>query len=215
MAENVAIFSQNSKLFCQSGGNYLYLSFEVYSTIINHSAKGKNVKLSSIVPGYALRQALLLLLAAAVLGLAANRLNPHGVAIGMTDSPPAIGGVAWDDGEATDSPRMITLAQLRELSRRQPPLLIDARSHQEYLAGHLPGAISLPFEEWLAQIDRVRSLPRERWLVLYCDGGSCELSHHLAQELLTQGFRKVAVYAGGIEEWQLTRELERGEESRE
>lgn len=151
-------------------------------------------------PAWALRQALLLLLAAGLTGLVANHLNPRGVALQPGGS--AIAGMAaMEESDGAELPRPITLVQLRLLLGREAALLLDARSRDEYRAGHLPGAVSLPFEDGSEERARIELLPRDRWLICYCDGGGCELSEHLGLELVGRGFKKVAVYRGGIEEW--------------
>lgn len=162
------------------------------------------------IPAWAVRQALLLLLAAGLTGLAANQLNPHRVALQAAGSP-VVAGIAGQ-GQAATMPRPVTLDELHALLRSSAPLLIDARDHEAWLAGHLPGAISLPFEGWPGQLERVKGLPNDRWLVCYCDGGGCELSELLAQALVQQGFTRVAVFRGGIAEWQASGGSVTGEE---
>ncbi|HOY45415.1 MAG TPA: rhodanese-like domain-containing protein [bacterium] len=167
------------------------------------------MQFSRYLPAFALRQALILTLAALILGLAANQLNPRGIAIAAAPT----GAAAWDDSPTPGYPRPITLDQMQGLMQRRAALLIDARSREEYLDGHLPGALHISFEGWFEQIDRVRALPHERWLVLYCSGGTCDLADLLAGELIREGFEKVAVYRGGIAEYRLANPLERGEEA--
>ncbi len=63
----------------------------------------------------------------------------------------------------------ITPAQVRALSAAAQIAIFDARSREEYAAGHLPGAISLPLGE-LPQ--RVGEVPRDRPVVFYCSGST-------------------------------------------
>lgn len=172
--------------------------------------EGNCVKYSRYLPPFVLRQALILILAALILGLAANQLNPRGIAI----SAATPGAGVWDESETGAAPRLISLTQLEQLLQRRTAVLIDARSRAEYLAGHLPGALHIPFEGWYEEMEQVRALPQDKWLVLYCSGGTCDLGDLLAGELISAGFRKVAVYRGGIGEYQRTGTLERGEEAR-
>lgn len=162
-------------------------------------------------PARALRQAAWLLTIAALTGLAANQLNPRGATIAWTPNAHA-GSSGWDNSETLDLPRPISLAQLQGLLQSGGVTLIDARGREEYIAGHLPGAISLPFESYFEEMERLQQLPRDKWTVCYCDGGDCELSHHLAAELLRQGFKRVAIFSGGIAEWQLAHPLTNGME---
>jgi rhodanese-related sulfurtransferase len=79
--------------------------------------------------------------------------------------------------------------------------LLDARSNQEFKTGHIRGALSMPFEEIGQYMDRIQSLPRDRWLVTYCDGPPCDLAQLLAQLLLQSRFDHVAVYDAGVNDW--------------
>jgi rhodanese-related sulfurtransferase len=78
---------------------------------------------------------------------------------------------------------------------------IDARDPKLYLAGHIPGAINIPFEKLDRYSDSLKLLPKSDLQVLYCDGGDCHLSHDLADQMLSQGWHRVAVYIGGWIEW--------------
>src|ERR1700750_3305684 len=50
-------------------------------------------------------------------------------------------------------------------------LVIDARSAEWYAKSHIPGAISFPHRTMDDQ--SVKALPRDRVLVVYCDGIGC------------------------------------------
>ena len=40
-----------------------------------------------------------------------------------------------------------------------------------------------------------------RPIIVYCGGGTCEISISLAEELIFAGHQRVAVYMGGYPEW--------------
>lgn len=163
-----------------------------------------------------LRQAALLLVAAAIPGIVANLINPRGVAISF--SRPAI--VTADDSlfatdlgetiigvsDATepapgDGPAVISTEQLARLIESGTVRVLDARIPEEFSHGHIPGAISIPFEQLGEFIDIVDQLPKDQWIVTYCDGPPCDLGELLANELMFMGFPKVAVYSEGLNEW--------------
>ena len=52
--------------------------------------------------------------------------------------------------------------------------LVDVRPSEEYAAGHIAGALSLPLNE-LAE--RLASLPSDTTIVAYCRGPYCVLAH--------------------------------------
>jgi rhodanese-related sulfurtransferase len=63
----------------------------------------------------------------------------------------------------------------------QPTLLLDARSTEAYLAGHMSGALPLNGQDWDRQVPALLAAwhPGTR-LVVYCDGGSCDASQAVA-----------------------------------
>jgi len=81
-------------------------------------------------------------------------------------------------------------------------LLLDARDPEDYAAGHLPGAVNLPYNQFETQVVEVaaRMFPEQR-VICYCEGGDCELSHDLARELFAMGYTNTFVLAGGLQLW--------------
>ncbi|RKS08525.1 ArsR family transcriptional regulator [Nocardiopsis sp. Huas11] len=76
-------------------------------------------------------------------------------------------------------------------------MVLDVRPHQEYEAGHLPGAVSIPLEE-LA--DRLAEIPADTQVVAYCRGRYCVLSYD-AVRLLREHGRDAALLDEGVLEW--------------
>jgi rhodanese-related sulfurtransferase len=64
----------------------------------------------------------------------------------------------------------VTLKELRRLMREDDVTVVDVRPAEEYEAGHIPGALSVPVAE-LKQ--RLREVPRNREVVAYCRGRYC------------------------------------------
>ncbi len=77
-------------------------------------------------------------------------------------------------------------------------LLIDARPEDEYEAGHLPGAISLPVDT-LAR--RIHELPMGKTVVTYCRGPICVDADDAAILLSAYGY-PVKRLEDGVGEWQ-------------
>ncbi|MGI8402027.1 MAG: ArsR/SmtB family transcription factor [Gemmatimonadaceae bacterium] len=77
----------------------------------------------------------------------------------------------------------------RELARRirvGEVTIIDVRSRQEFEAGHIPGALSLPVD----QIRRGRaSIPKSRDVVAYCRGRYCVYAVEAVTLLRKRGYR--------------------------
>ncbi|WIM92627.1 metalloregulator ArsR/SmtB family transcription factor [Actinoplanes oblitus] len=89
-----------------------------------------------------------------------------------------------------------------ELQRRLAAgevIAVDVRPAEEYTAGHIPGAVSIPLDQ-LA--NRLADLPTGVDLVAYCRGAYCVLAHD-AVRLLTARGRHAARLADGMLEWRL------------
>jgi len=74
--------------------------------------------------------------------------------------------------------------------------VVDVRAPHEWEAGHLPGAMHVPLGHLAERLD---ALPRDRPLVLQCQGGS--RSAIGASLLRARGFTNVANLAGGYAAW--------------
>jgi rhodanese-related sulfurtransferase len=77
-------------------------------------------------------------------------------------------------------------------------VVIDTRSPALYLAGHVPGAVSLPHRRITAEI--VALLPADVLLVTYCNGPHCNASTRGALRLTALG-RQVKEMPGGMDGW--------------
>jgi rhodanese-related sulfurtransferase/DNA-binding transcriptional ArsR family regulator len=76
-----------------------------------------------------------------------------------------------------------------ELARDQA-LLIDTRPENEYLAGHLPGAVSAPADQLDEILDQ---LPKDKKLVAYCRGPYCTMASQAVAQLNDAGFDALRV----------------------
>ena len=143
----------------------------------------------------ALRRRLLLSLSCAVaivaagstLGLLANAVSSAGIP--LIAKAPAPG-------------REIGLASARQVHEDDGAVFIDARTRAEYAAGHIKGALSVPFAQRADELDELRrELPRSRPLVVYCDGGPCASAPALSAWLGSNGWRDVRVLSDGFPVW--------------
>lgn len=96
----------------------------------------------------------------------------------------------------------ISLAETEQLFAQKSATFIDARSQEEYVSGHILGALNLPFNEAKKSVagDQFQDFP-EKSLVIYCQGGDCGTSVVLAKILYESGFKNVKVFQGGWAEW--------------
>jgi rhodanese-related sulfurtransferase/DNA-binding transcriptional ArsR family regulator len=76
-------------------------------------------------------------------------------------------------------------------------ILVDVRPVEEYAAGHIPGAVSIPHDELE---DRLRELPRAQEVVAYCRGPYCVFADQAIATLKAKR-RKARRLEGGLPEW--------------
>ena len=80
-------------------------------------------------------------------------------------------------------------------------VLLDVRPSEEFEAGHIPGAISMPPDELEA---RSAELPRDRMIVTYCRGEYCLFADDAVALLRERGFEACRL-EGGWPEWVTSR----------
>jgi rhodanese-related sulfurtransferase/DNA-binding HxlR family transcriptional regulator len=90
--------------------------------------------------------------------------------------------------------------ELVERLRSGDVVLVDVRPAEEYEAGHIDGARSIPIDE-LEQ--RLAELPDGREVVAYCRGPFCAYAHEAVRTLESAG-RRASRLEEGWPEWQLT-----------
>jgi rhodanese-related sulfurtransferase len=78
-------------------------------------------------------------------------------------------------------------------------VLVDVRPEEEYAAGHIDGARSIPIDELER---RLSELPRGREVVAYCRGPFCAYAHEAVRQLQAAG-RKARRLEDGWPEWRL------------
>ena len=83
------------------------------------------------------------------------------------------------------------------IDSRQPVVVIDLRKPQEFKAGHLPGAISVPLTELDCRFDEIPTTPM---VVLYCQCSVEEAATAYAF-LETRGYLNHVVLKEGHEGW--------------
>jgi rhodanese-related sulfurtransferase len=128
--------------------------------------------------------------------LLADVFQGRAVGGGTAAPTPAVTGVS------APVPLPLGLMQVKELFDRNEALIIDARDRDDYGAGHIRGAVLLP----LGEADRLippltASTPKDRLLVIYCNGYDCHDSRALGDKLIQAGFLQVFVFEGGFPEW--------------
>jgi rhodanese-related sulfurtransferase len=75
--------------------------------------------------------------------------------------------------------------------------VLDVRPREEYRAGHIPGALSVPLPELK---NRLTELPKNRDVVAYCRGPYCVMAIEAVELLRKKGFRAHRMQQG-IADW--------------
>jgi rhodanese-related sulfurtransferase/DNA-binding HxlR family transcriptional regulator len=99
-------------------------------------------------------------------------------------------------GEDVDA---IDRDELRERLARGDVLVLDVRPAEEYRAGHIDGARSIPIDELER---RLAELPADREIVAYCRGPFCAYAHEAVRQLRGAGIPARRL-EDGWPEWQL------------
>jgi len=81
---------------------------------------------------------------------------------------------------------------------RQDFVLLDARSHELFAKGHVPGAVSLPHGKIIEST--MAAYPPQTMFVVYCAGPHCNGAHRGAVRLAKLG-RPVKLMIGGMTGW--------------
>ena len=77
-------------------------------------------------------------------------------------------------------------AELMERLSDGNVVVLDVRPEEEYRAGHIPGALSVPVDALEAAL---QTLPRDQEMVAYCRGPYCVFSDEAVAFLRSRGYR--------------------------
>lgn len=143
-----------------------------------------------------LLEALLIVCAGVMLGLSFNfQTIFHAFHMEQVESSPA-------PQSSSSLPMPADLATARSLLN-EGALAVDARIPEEFAAGHLPEARSLPWAEVENYLpDFLSEVSRSRPLLLYCSGFGCTDSFDLGQRLMAEGYQTVYVFEDGFPGWE-------------
>lgn len=88
--------------------------------------------------------------------------------------------------DGRDALEPVSLRDLRRLMRDASVTVVDVRPAEEFRAGHIPGALSIPVPELKR---RLREIPRGREVIAYCRGRYCVYSLEAVTLLRKAGYR--------------------------
>ena len=127
-----------------------------------------------------------------------------------TDTPGCTAGSGTTETTETAEPGPEDLGYLQitmddavwMLQNRNDYILLDVRTHGEFLEGHIPGAINIDSEDILAIQDlnqEIKKLPdKDQKILIYCRSGN--RSKKAAAKLAEMGYTRIIEF-GGIIDW--------------
>jgi rhodanese-related sulfurtransferase len=97
----------------------------------------------------------------------------------------------------------ISLSDFRVLVETKTGIILDARPEIFYRLGHVPGAVSLPRDDFENAYGKLNALlsHQDQQLAVYCSGSSCEDSDLVRTALHKLGYTHVLLFKGGWDEW--------------
>ena len=101
-------------------------------------------------------------------------------------------------GGSSNSYRQISMGEAVKMMKDEKNyIILDVRTPEEYLEGHIPGAINVPNEE--IGTAEISELPDKSQLILvYCRSG--RRSKEASKKLLGLGYTNIVEF-GGINDW--------------
>jgi rhodanese-related sulfurtransferase len=152
---------------------------------------------------------LAILLLASVAGMAVNAARPDGIALvqkieaiktaqhGDADTTTTDGSDAANPAEGS-----ITVAQMKAAFDDGVAVIIDARAPDAFTAGHIPGAVNIPYDQLPSYLETLEiEAPRDGLVICYCWSPSCDFSDQLGTELKLLGYEDIQIFTGGWEHW--------------
>ena len=98
---------------------------------------------------------------------------------------------------STDRLEPVPREELLRRARSRDVVVVDVRPSEEFAAGHIAGALSLP----LAELERrLADLPKSKSIVAYCRGRYCVFAAEAVRLLRRRGFEAVRL-VDGYPEW--------------
>jgi len=93
----------------------------------------------------------------------------------------------------------LTIDDLLIRSKKEKILLIDVRPAEEFEAGHIPDAVSIPLDQLKK---RMKDLPKGKTIIAYCRGALCIMSAEAVKILQSKKFKALRMEDGYVD-WKL------------
>jgi 3-mercaptopyruvate sulfurtransferase SseA len=129
--------------------------------------------------------------AAAACGLAVNALSSDPLPLSGPGATFAVGDLSLEQAVVAHAGGAV---------------FVDARAAAAYRAGHVAGALSVPYTARFAALGELRRrVPPGDPVVVYCTGPGCPAAARLAAWMVARGWRHVHVFGAGYPVWEAAR----------
>jgi rhodanese-related sulfurtransferase/DNA-binding transcriptional ArsR family regulator len=91
----------------------------------------------------------------------------------------------------------VTCLELLDKAKNADIMILDVRPAEEYEAGHIAKAFSMPYEQL---VQKLKDLPKDKEIVAYCRGPLCVMADEAVDLLKKQGFNARRLNEG-FPEW--------------
>jgi rhodanese-related sulfurtransferase len=79
-------------------------------------------------------------------------------------------------------------------------VFIDARDEKDYSAGHIAGAVNIPYHSLEEHKSALNRYSKNQVIVVYC-GAGCDVSIDMGYAMANMGFTRVYIFHGGWDDW--------------
>ncbi len=93
----------------------------------------------------------------------------------------------------------VTCLELLDKAKINDILILDVRPHEEYEAGHISNALSIPYEQL---VQKLKDLPKDKEIIAYCRGPLCVMADEAVDLLKKQGYNARRLNEG-FPEWKV------------
>ena len=120
-------------------------------------------------------------------------MNTRTLALGLVAAV-AVSFAALADGELAPLSQDAFLALPKEGA--EAPFVLDVRAPEEFVTGHVPGAVNIPYDQVAA---RLAEVPKDKEVVLYCRSG--RRAGMAAEVLAANGYSRLVHLEGDMPAW--------------
>lgn len=81
------------------------------------------------------------------------------------------------------------------------PIIIDARTENRYNYNTIPTSINIPSPSFYKYYYKLKDTPKDKEIIIFCDGMDCPKSVKVAKMLSDRGFKNLKIYQYGMPDW--------------